>query len=207
MKKILLVAFMALSVSVFGQQAEVKQAFDDYKSSIIAGDIDGVLASTSQTSFEYYEMLIDYALHADSSKVAALSIIDRMSVLGTRMKIPMQDLQKMDGKGYVRYGIENQMSNAAAFQSIDVGEITMDGADKALGQVMYGVQALPAQMTFMKESGAWKFDASSMVKMSEGALLQQLASAGMSEQDFLMSSLAQANGGQVPNDIWLPLVR
>ena len=83
----------------------------------------------------------------------------------------------------------------------------MEGDSKAMGQVMFGIQALPAQMTFYKESGIWKFDASSMTKLSEDAILQQLAQQGISEQDFVNMSLTQVGGGKVPGDIWQPLVR
>ena len=181
MKKVFILFLAVISVPVFGQQDEIKAAFSEYKTAMVGNNIDGVLDITSKNSFDYYEMLIDYALNADSAKVAGLSFMDRMSVLGTRIQIPKDALIGMDGPSYVRYGLENGLTNSAALNAIDVGDVTMEGDSKAQAQVMYMSQPLPAKMTFLQEGGKWKFDATSMLKFSEDMILQQIGGMDMTE--------------------------
>jgi hypothetical protein len=207
MKKLLIVLMTIVVIPVFGQQEDVKTAFSDYKTAMVSNDIQGVLDITSKNSFEYYEMLIDYALNADSAEVAGLSFMDRMSVLGTRIQIPKDKLVGMDGASYVRYGLENGLTNSAALNAIDVGEVTLEGDNKAQAQVTYMSQPLPAQMTFVQEGGKWKFDATSMLKFSEDMILQQIGGMGVSENEFIIQALTQAAGGSLSEDIWQPLMK
>jgi hypothetical protein len=207
MKNIFLIALMMISVTVFGQQEEIKAAFTDYKTAMMENNVDVVLEKTSQRSFDYYGMLIDYALNADSAKVAGLSFMDRMNVLGIRIQVPKEDLMKMDGASYVRYGLEQGLTNNTSLSSLDIGEVTMEGDDKALAQMTFMQQTIPAQMAFHLEEDKWKFDATSSLKFSEDMILQQLGGMGMTENEFIMQALSQAAGGSLTNDIWQPLVK
>ena len=207
MKKLFTFLLALTVLPVFGQQEAIKSAFSEYKTAMVSNDIDAVLDITCKSSFVYYEMLIDYALNADSAKVAGMSFMDRMSVLGTRIQIPKDKLVGMNGESYVRYGLENGLTNSQALNAIDVGEVTMEGENKAQAQVTYMQQPLPAQMTFLQEGGKWKFDATSMLKFSEDMILQQIGGMGMSENEFIMQALTQAAGGSLSDDIWQPLVK
>ncbi|MCA6073801.1 hypothetical protein [Fulvivirga sedimenti] len=204
MKKLVLSLLFLFPAVLFAQEEEVKATFDSFKAAMVEGNTDAVLALTSASSMEYYSNMLDMVLYADSAKVAALPLIQKIGVLGTRVRIPKEDLIGMDGESFFRYNIDNNKQNSQQIQMLGIGDVMSVDDNTAQGQVTANGQALPMSINFVQEGSDWKIDMSSLENMSEGQLNQIIQQSGMDFNQFLKMAMAQ-QGMEVDDSIWQPL--
>ncbi len=204
MKKLVLSLLLLFPAVLFAQEEEVKATFESFKAAMVDGDTDAVLGLTSSSSMDYYTNMLDLVLYADSAKVAGLPLIQKIGVLGTRVRIPKEDLMGMDGEAFFRYNIDNNKQNAQQIQMLGIGDVMAVDDNTAQGQVTANGQALPMSINFIQESSGWKIDMASLENMSEGQLTQIIQQSGMDFNQFIKMAMAQ-QGMEVDDTIWQPM--
>ncbi len=204
MKKLVLSLLLLFPAVLFAQEEEVKATFESFKAAMVDGDTDAVLGLTSSSSMAYYTNMLGLVLYADSAKVAGLPLIQKIGVLGTRVRIPKEDLMGMDGEAFFRYNIDNNKQNAQQIQMLGIGDVMAVDDNTAQGQVTANGQALPMSINFIQESSGWKIDMASLENMSEGQLTQIIQQSGMDFNQFIKMAMAQ-QGMEVDDTIWQPM--
>lgn len=204
MKKLIIMAVFFFPAALFAQEEEVKNTFEEFKTAMTGGNSGDVLALASSSSVAYYDELLDMILYADSSKVAKLPLIQRIGVLGTRARVPVDTLIGMEGQDFLQYSMNANGNNAQQMQMLGIGDVLVNEDNTASGQVTANGQPLPMSITFVEEGGEWKIDMSSLERMGEGQLQQMMSQSGMDFNQFLKMALAQ-QGITVDDSIWHPL--
>ena len=204
MKKILLILLFIIPAGLYAQQAEVQQAFEDFKAAMMNANSDEVLKMASSSSLDYYNNMLDRILYADSATVAKLPLIQKIGVLGTRARVPVDTLIGMSGKDFLQFSLNSSKQNAQQMQMLSIGEVMKVDDNIAQGQLSANGQALPMSVNFIDEGGAWKIDMESLENMSEGQLQMMMSQSGMDFNQFLKFALSQ-QGITVDNSIWQPM--
>ena len=204
MKKVIIIAMLLFPAALFAQEEDVRNTFEEFKSAMIGGNSGDVLALASSSSVDYYDNMLDMILYADSSKVAKLSLVQRLAVLGTRARVPVDTLIDMNGQEFFQFSMDAGGSNAEGLKILGIGDVLVNDDNTASGQVTANSQPLPMSITFVEEGGEWKIDMASLERMSEGQLQQMMTQSGMDFNQFLKMAMAQ-QGITVDDSIWHPL--
>lgn len=206
MKYLLLPIMLLLSVySYAGEEEKVKECYGNYKEAIMNDDGAKVVPLVSNGTVKYYDDLLNMVHTYDSTKVAELGLMDKMSVLAIRHKAEAETIKGMkNGKDLLIYAIDNGMVGKESIPQLEIGKITVDGND-AQGEISVQGQTAPFPFRFKKEDGNWKFDVVSLTKAAAPQMQQAVAQSGMAENDFVMFILEYTNGKKPDNTIWQPV--
>lgn len=210
MKKFVTIAAFLLTLTTrsLGQPGEeklVRQAFDDYKSSILNDKGDEALNYIDQKTIRYYTDILEVIKNADSAKVNSLSLIDKITVFSIRHRATKEEIIKMDGKGLFVYAIKKGMVGKNSVANNTIGDVTID-KNFAKGQLLVRGQKAPLYFHFYKEPGQWKLDLTSLFPVSNMAFKKMIEDSGENENDYLFTLLETLTGKKPGADIWKPLL-
>ncbi len=101
MKYILNIIFLFVTISLADAQTkdkdDIKKVFDGYKSAILNDKADEALNSIDNKTINYYKSILSEVKTADSNKISAMSLVDRITVLGIRARATKQEIIEMQG--------------------------------------------------------------------------------------------------------------
>jgi hypothetical protein len=182
--------------------AEIRAAYAEYRSALQEGDGEKAATLSDANTAAYYEKMLELARHADSTQVARLDVMDRITVLGLRMQAD-EDLAEMDARDAIALGAASGMMGGDEMGALELGTITVDG-DKATAPIrMYGLP-VPAKFHFQREGGDWKVDMTPLFTILRMTFDQMALRSGMPTNDWLMDMLEASTGERPGNAIWHP---
>ncbi len=202
---LLLPFFATFSFSQTSEDTLVRAAFERYRSNLLNDRGIEAVKDVDSKTIQYYTDLLELTKTADSTKIETLSIIDKMSVLLMRLKIPKQELLSFTGRDLFIYSVDHGMVGKGGVSRSTIGKITIDG-DFAVAQLEG--KAAPSQIhfEFHKENEEWKLDLTSIFPMAIIVFDKLIADSGKSENEFLLLILEAAAGKKVTPETWRPLL-
>jgi hypothetical protein len=201
-----LILFFAFAVSAYGQSDEelVREAFENYKSSILNNNGNEAVKYVDSRTIEYYSHILDLVKNADSAKVESLPFLDRLLVLSIRHRTSKENILSLDGKGLLILAIENGMVGKSSVENNSIGKVTIDDSF-ARGQFVFNGQEEQIYFDFYKEDGQWKLDLTSLFPLSAQVLEQLIYEDGQDENEFLFTFLEMVTGKKPGAEIWQPV--
>lgn len=142
--------------------------------------------------------------HADSLEIEALTILDKMTVLIMRNKMPKEELLTMDGKKMFIYAVNNGMVGKGSVSNNSIGKVAVNG-NFASGQFISKGRETEIYFHFYKEDGAWKVDLTSLFPISILALDKVIADSGKSENEFIIPLIEASTARKLDSSAWKPL--
>lgn len=204
-RTITLIFFFILTFSVFGQVSDeelVRKSFDNYSKSLLDNNEEDVIKFVDSRTIKYYSDILDLVINADSTKVEALSLIDKMMVLTIRHRVSKENILSFNGEKLLIYAIKNGMIDKSGAANISIGKVSIDN-DFAKGQLISYGQESPYFLHFYKE-GQWKFDLTSTFPIAI-PVLQKMADELGGSNKFIFAALKQLTGKSPSHDIWDPI--
>ncbi|MEM6803095.1 MAG: hypothetical protein AAF696_16945 [Bacteroidota bacterium] len=199
--------FLFLGYSLIAQdEAAVRGVYSQYKTSIMKGQGASAARWVSQSSLDYYEKMMDLALHADSSEIEAMRAVDRVTILRIRLSLTADQIKGMDGKTFFIYGVDKGFVDRKGVQDVEIGEIKIMGDEATGGFVVKGKPA-PLFFGFIKEKTGWKFDLNAINEISNQTLEMLISQGGYEKNDFILRALRTMaiEGEDVGMHLWHPL--
>lgn len=146
----------------------------------------------------YYAQMRDLALTAPEEKVRALPLMDRLSVLMYRHRIPAEVLRTLAGDSAFAYTVTaGWVARTAPSTPPPIGEIVGSG-DSAM------VAGAGPAMRFVREEGAWRWNMIPILRAASEEFAAHVP-AGMTEDEFVILILSSTEGRPVPPTIWKPV--
>ncbi len=209
MKKHILFIFLlqVFGNSLFGQKQEeqaVKSAFEKYRADILNDLGEEAFKDVDSRTVKYYGDLLEWIKNSDSLEVEALSVLDKMSVLMIRNKMPKEDLLAMDGKQLFIYAVNEGMVGKGSVSNNSIGKVAVNG-NFASGQFISKGRETEVYFHFYKEDGTWKIDLTSLFSVSILAFDKLIADSGKSENEFLIPLIEASIAKKMNPESWKPL--
>ena len=174
----------------------IRATVRDYQAAVLRRDGPAAGRLVGRESRGYYARMRDMAVSAPEAQVRAAPLMDRMTILMFRHRVPADQLRTLGG-------------DAAFEHTISDGWVTgMDGDDITARAAIYGqgdraVIRYDGDMHLVREEGAWRLDMMPIILAASEEFAQGMDSA---EQDeFLLFVMKQSNGRDPSPDIWQPL--
>lgn len=114
------------TVRMQNQENLVKEAFNNYKSSILNDKGEDVVNYVDTNTIKYYEKILELAKNADHKEIASLSLLDKLMVILIRHRISKEDIFSFDGRGLLIYAIENGMVGKDSVVNNSIGGISVN---------------------------------------------------------------------------------
>ena len=192
---------MAGCNTVNNEDKLIRETFENYKSAILSDKGEEAFNYVDSRTLDYYTKIIDLVKKADKTEIEGLSLMDKMMVLSIRHRAPKEAIVSFDGKGLFVYAIEQGMVGKDSVMNNEIGEVSVQG-DFAKGQLLVNKTASPLYFHFYKQDGNWKVDLSSIFPDANLALQQIIKDTGLSEEDYIFSSLETLTSKKPGEEIW-----
>lgn len=185
-------------------QNPVNIAFQTYKTAILNDDAETAFESVDSNTIQYYADMLDYALHLSEEQTRQLRLIDLLTVLAVRHRVPDDVARSMNPETFFKYGVSNGWVGKNSVMGLEVVRVDIDG-DFAITRVAANGVESPAAFHFHREGGTWKLDLTSIMAVSNLALTQVAEQQGLTEAELLFSLLESVSGKKVDESIWQPI--
>jgi len=160
---------------------------------------DGAAAvqAVTRTTRGYYARMRDLALTATEAQVRAAPLMDRVSILMYRHRVPAGVLRTLAGDSAFAHTISAGWVAATAGEPPAMGPVFGRG-DRAI------MRDRGTSMQFVREDGAWRWD---MMPLIRGASREFAASlpGGMTEEQFIFRVLEMSTGRPASPSVWQPV--
>ena len=183
--------------------ADVRSGFEAYRSALLNRDGERAAQSVTKSTLVKYEEYRGLALTGDETTVKGLSLVHRLTVLMTRHRVALSDLQNMDGRALFQHGVEQGWISQASVAQVELGDIAVSGNTASAEAGSAGEQV--GRFVFVKEQDRWKLDLTKLITASEPALQAAVAQQRVSENEFLFRVIGATTGRTVTDTIWKPL--
>ena len=163
---------------------------------------DGAAASrlVSRGTRGYYGRMRDMAVSAREEEVRAAPLMDRISILIFRHRVPAAELRALPADSAFAYTIRaGWVEGDADDDVVSRGEVLGEG-DRAILRIE------GEEIYFLREDGAWRWDMMPVILAASEEFAPDPDS-GMTEDEFVIFVLEQATGQTVSPSIWQPLPR
>ncbi|HEX8275338.1 MAG TPA: hypothetical protein VF615_22080 [Longimicrobiaceae bacterium] len=184
-----------------GAEAEaVRAAMYGYKTAVVRRDGAAAARLVTRRSRDYFARMRDMAVFAPEAQVRAAPPMDRLVILTLRHRVPADELRALTGDAVFAYTIDHGWvgSDAARRPPGRIeGEVFGEGDRAILREGFQDTQ-------FVREDGAWRWD---MLRLFEEAGAPKVPGGpgGMTEDEFLISTLETSSGRKVSPSVWQPL--
>src|SRR5688500_12855175 len=134
-----------------------RQAFDNYKSAILNDQGDVALNYIDSRTKKFYRVMLHAARDSDSATVAAMSLLDRITIFSVRHRAGREEIVGMTGDDLFVYAVKNGMVAKNGVVRNSIGKVTID-KDFATGQIVIDGRPTPLVFNFYVKAGQWKLD-------------------------------------------------
>jgi hypothetical protein len=191
-------------------KAEAEQAiracFAGYKAAVLDGEGKAAARHVTASTIAYYETLLEFILHASAEDTMKLPLIDRMTVLLMRARIEADLLRTMDGRKLFVHAVDIGMIGKDSVIRNELGEVVVSG-DHATGEHVSAGAPSGIHMRFHHEDGAWRMDLVSIFPSATLAFQKAIQASGMTEDEFILKTIAIVTGRKPTDDVWQPVAR
>lgn len=166
----------------------------------------GAVAVMSQRGLDEYTRLVRLALDGSKSDVQSLSPLEMWQVIEMRHRIPLRELEKMDGRAYQEYATSQCWYSEGEGEWEDgIGEIYVSG-DTAYAEVLdFDGKKTGVQGHFEREDGVWKVNEFSFQRVWDDELRKLAAENNISVPDMVVRFEEMATLENVRSRIWEPM--
>jgi len=92
----------------------VRKALEAYVAAVYAKDGDGATKLVSKRTIEYFDRARKLALYASGEKLKTMPMFDQMMVLNLRARVPVDEIDKSDGRALFARGLSEGWTGAVA---------------------------------------------------------------------------------------------
>ena len=177
----------------------VRAVLRGYVDAVLRHDGTAATQAVSRGTRAYYAHMRELAMTAPEAKVRALPLMDRLSVLMYRHRVPADVLRTLTGE------------DAAFAYTVSEGWVarTANGQPSATAPVFVGgdravVRDGVVDVQMVREEGAWRWDMMPIIRAVSAQMAANLP-AGMKEDDFVLYVLSTATGSPVSPTVWQPV--
>lgn len=169
----------------------------DYQNAVLRRDGAAATPLVSRESRAYYARMRDMAVSAPEAQVRAAPLMDRLTILLYRHRVPADQLRALSG-------------DAAFAHTIHDGWVTgVEGEEFAARVRIYGegdraIIRDEGDMHLVREEGVWRLDMMPLILAASDEFAEGMESRA-EQDDFLLFVLEQATGRDPSPGIWQPL--
>ncbi len=192
------------SIQVQNQEDLVKEAFNNYKSSILNDKGKDAVNYVDTNTIKYYEKVLELVKNADRKEISSLSLLDKLMVVLIRHTISKEDIFSFDGRRLLIYAIENGMVGKDSVMNSSIGKVSID-ENFAKGEMLVNGKKNSVYFHFYKESGVWKVDLTSIFDVSNMAFKKMVEKSDQTEDDFIFLIIESSSGKKPNSNIWEPI--
>jgi hypothetical protein len=187
---------------------EISAVFQQLDDCNRASDGKNVVEVFTKSSFEHNEQMLKAGLDGTPEQVRALPPTDMLEVLRMRLLATREELEKLDGRGYVRFATGKGWYASAAAELPDQRltrfKFSADGRE-AHAQAVFRGDRTGTRIHFIHEDGAWRYDEALAMREFDRGYRAAAHDEGMKLDQFILSELENETGKEVPNTIWQPM--
>jgi hypothetical protein len=162
---------------------------------------DGAVATraVSRATRAYYAQMAELARTAPEAQVRALPLMDRISVLMYRHRIPPAVLRTLTGDSAFAYTVsEGWVAKTMTDDPFPPAMDVYGEGDSAI------VPHRGMTVQLVREEGAWRWDMTSIIRSASETFAASIPR-GMKEDDFILFVLQYSNGRTPTPTIWKPM--
>jgi len=175
----------------------VHAALRAYISAVVRRDGAAAVQAVTRGTRGYYAHARDLALTATEPEVRAAPLMDRVSILMYRHRVPAEVLRRIAGDSAFAHTISAGWVAAPAGQPPTGGPVLGRG-DRAV------IRDRGASMQFLREDGAWRWNMMPLIQSMSRELAASLPT-GMTEEQFIFRMLEMSTGRPASPSIWQPV--
>ena len=183
---------------------EVMSAYEGYQYNAINGLSEKAVEFLDSRTISHYADLLEKTIHADSTEVTEVGILDRMILLFVRHMATPGQITDFNGKSFLVFILDNNLLDKRAIKITELEKVTVDG-DYARAQISQNGALFDANFSFFKEAGSWKLNLTSQSRPSELNFLRYIESKGLTEEEVINRALNNFTGGKTDLKVWRPL--
>jgi len=202
-KLILLICFLFQQVFIFSQDKTqpIRDVFDNYKSAIMAGENSKAIEFMDTRTLDYFKMIHEYVLTADSLTLESLSIMDKFTVLSIRQMATRKEILAFTDKSIIDFTIRKGMMGKNTVEGFTLGKISVkDNFAKA--QILEEEKKSDKYYHFYSDGTQWKIDITSLFPAEEKETAELIQQTGKTENEFILGILEIMSQKKVSPSIW-----
>jgi hypothetical protein len=171
-------------------------------------DGDKVVAVFSKESFKNNERIVKLALDGTKEQVKAAGPHTRVEVFRIRMLAKRADVEKLNGRGYVRWATSQGWyvtpADERTAQTLDDFRFNAAGTE-ATARLVEDGDPTEIRLRFVKEEAGWKYDEAHSYGEYDRVLRKIAKEEKMTEDDVVEEVLETETGKKVPESVWNPM--
>jgi hypothetical protein len=180
------------------EAAAVRAVLQGYLDAVQRHDGAAAARAVTRETRAYYARMRDLAMTAPEAKVRALSLMDRLSVLMYRHRVPADVLRTLTGDAAFAHTVsDGWVARTANWQPSATAEVFGNG-DRAL------LKDAGSIVHMVREEGAWRWDMMPIIRTASTQFAANLP-AGMTEDDFILFVLSNSTGRPASPTVWQPV--
>ncbi len=202
--KKVLTAICAFTLISFSQAEHPSEAFDGYKSAILAQDGEIAVQRVTKSTIQEYEDYLTWAKTYGREELNKLSFINRFQVIIIKHRVPKERILEMSGEEIFAHAVNNDWIGKSGVIPMKADNYEISG-NRAISDAIISGQKLPYKFQYINENGVWKFDLTIIMKASNEPLRQAAVNSGLTENEFIFKLVETVSGKKVSEEIWEPI--
>lgn len=186
---------------------EVQSRYKDYKTAILASNGKDAIQNIDQSSIDYYEDILNWALNSPKEEVQKLDPVNQFMILSVRKRIPKEKVKKMKGRDLLIYTIDNEWTNKSTVAATELGEIKkVDDLTTRAGMTVKQ-QSTETFIEFTRENKKteWKINLLSLSENVNDQLTRMASDRSEPVSNLIFDMIKQITNSEVNADIWQPI--
>lgn len=193
--------------SVFAQSDDsvrIINVFNAYKAAILNDEAEEALQTIDSRTKNYYRDVLTDVKKADSAKLVAISLLDRITILGIRARATKEEVLNMQDVDAFLFAIKNGMVGKNSVVNNSVGEVIVEGSF-ARGELVALGKKTSIYFHFYKENNEWKLNLTELFNLGNMSMKKMFAESGKDENVFLLDLLGLMTNKEITGEIWKPI--
>lgn len=178
----------------------IEDVYAAFRTAMLEGDGDTAARLADDTMLLKFRWLLIAALEGFDGDPEKINAYMRLNLAVVRHMVPADDLQQMDERALFKYMVDNYLLQLSHLRNYEEpSAIDVDGSEAIAA---FGSQI---RLAFHRYADGWRVGRSNISAVYSEHLTASAASAGVSLEQFIMSSVERVYGGDVTSEIWTPL--
>ena len=173
----------------------IQSTFSQYRKALLEGDGSKAAYLVDTRTIELYGEIRTHALEMSREKLSQLDFISHFMVLRVRHEFSKSQIEKMTGRELFKLGVDKGWISSSTVSNVErLARIKVD-LPKAAASVPQAPNT-PA-LYFLNESGQWKLALWQSFEIANLAMKAEVKKSGLTEQEFIMKTLAALSSKKV----------
>lgn len=183
--------------------AAVESVFDQYQAALLAADGDAAAALVTQSTLDDFEKQRMRALTASRETLEARTLIDQMTTLMMRQRIPAEELRSLDGRGLFALAVDEGWIGRESVEDAEIVVTERRGRVVFAAPVVNGTQG-PPLFRFVETPEGWRLNLIALMQASRPLFNTLQAESGLDREAFLDAMVEAVTGIRVTDAHWEP---